>query len=50
MCISKNKALILNHGNVGYFMDPTTGMKQTILFKFEKFPSNQNISDRGQII
>lgn len=48
MCIFKNKLVVVNNNNHGYFMDTNTGLKKTITFKFEKYPSNQQ--DKGKIV
>ena len=42
----KNKFLILNHNNEGFFMDTTQGVKKNILFKFDKFQSTSQ-GDKG---
>jgi hypothetical protein len=39
LCLSKNKCLILNEGNQGYFFDPEKGKKDAITFKFDNYPS-----------
>lgn len=42
ICLSKNKCLILNNSNQGYFMDVAKGMKTAIVFDFYKNAQDKN--------
>jgi hypothetical protein len=46
LCLAKGKPLVINKGNQGFFVDTKTGMKNNIVFKFEKYPT-QYPGDKG---